>query len=47
MTDVPSTHAPAQPADDEDQSTNFAIYAIVLFLLAWVVIPGIIYQVVK
>lgn len=31
----------------KDQSTNFAIYAIVLFLLAWVVIPAIIYQVIK
>lgn len=31
----------------KDQSTNFAIYAIVLFLLAWIVIPALVYQVLK
>ena len=31
----------------QDQSTNFAIYAIGLFLLAWIVIPAIIYQLIK
>ena len=29
----------------KDQTTTFAIYAIVLFVLAWFVIPAVIYQV--
>ena len=31
----------------QDQSTNFAVYAIGLFLLAWIVIPAVIYQLIK
>jgi hypothetical protein len=31
----------------KDQTTNFAIYAIALFLLAWFVIPAVIYQLLK
>ena len=31
----------------KDQTTNFAIYAIVLFLLAWIVIPAVLYQLIK
>jgi hypothetical protein len=31
----------------KDQTTNFAIYAIALFLLAWFVIPAVIYQLIK
>ena len=31
----------------QDQSTNFAIYAIALFLVAWIVTPAVIYQLFK
>ena len=31
----------------KDQTTNFAIYAIALFLLAWFVIPALIHQLFK